>query len=305
MWFKNLTLMRFTHPCLFTATKLSEQLSARRFSPCGVAQASSAGWVPPAGPDHLPLVHGVGTFLMLRLRVEERLLPAGVINEAVAAKVEEIESSQGTKVNRRWRNDIRDQIVMGLLPRAFVQSRYTYGYIDTLRGWLIIDTASPGKADEFVSILRQTVGSLPVVPLSVQERPAAILTHWASPGADVPAGFMLEDEGELRSPEEDGGVIRFRREDPCSDEIAHHLESGKEVVRLALSFRNRQGFVLDESLTIKRLRFFDVVQERAAEVETDDPVARFDSDFALMGLELVEFLTALVAAFGGEKKQEV
>jgi recombination associated protein RdgC len=57
---------------------------------------------------------------------------------------------------------------------------------------------------------------------------------------------------------------------------------------------------LDESLTVKRLRFLDLIQEAAAEVDSDDPVARFDADFSIMSLELAAFLIHLMELFGGE-----
>jgi recombination associated protein RdgC len=62
---------------------------------------------------------------------------------------------------------------------------------------------------------------------------------------------------------------------------------------------------LDETLSIKKLRFLDVVQEEAAEVETLDAVERFDADFAIMSLELGHFLPRLAELFGGEPSQKV
>jgi recombination associated protein RdgC len=51
---------------------------------------------------------------------------------------------------------------------------------------------------------------------------------------------------------------------------------------------------------VKRLRFLDLVQETAAEVEAEDEAARMDADFSIMTLELRRFIPALLALFGGE-----
>ena len=42
------------------------------------------------------------------------------------------------------------------------------------------------------------------------------------------------------------------------------------------------------------------VMQEAAETEADDALARFDADFALMGMELARFIPAVIGAFGGE-----
>ncbi len=62
--------------------------------------------------------------------------------------------------------------------------------------------------------------------------------------------------------------------------------------------------MIDEKLCIKRLRFSDLVQEKASEVEADDAAQQFDVDFAIMTLELSGFLKALTGAFGGVEKSE-
>ena len=51
---------------------------------------------------------------------------------------------------------------------------------------------------------------------------------------------------------------------------------------------------------VKRLRFTDVVQEKADEVEAQDFAEQFDVDFSIMTLDLSAFISALVEAFGGE-----
>lgn len=302
MWFKNLAVLRFTEPFTLNATELEQRLEQRPFRHCGSLEPVSAGWAPPLGKEGLPLVHDTGGYVMVCLQKEEKILPSSVINEVVAERVAEIEENQGRPVRRKERDGIRDEVLQDLLPRAFSHSRRTYGYIDPKGGWLIVDSASAKKTDEFVSVLRQVVGSLPVVPLAVKERPGVVLTQWLTESGP-PQGVTLESECELRSPEEDGGIVRCRRHDLGAPEIQNHLEAGKEVIKLAFTWNDRLSLVLDEALSIKRLRFLDVVQEEAADVETDDAAERFDVDFSIMSLELSSFLPALADMFGGENLQ--
>ena len=81
-----------------------------------------------------------------------------------------------------------------------------------------------------------------------------------------------------------------------------HLKAGKQVTRLAVSWNERLNCIVDAELAIKRLRFEDVVHEELGELGTDDEVALFDAQFALMTLELGHFFPALFEAFGGEEQ---
>ncbi len=299
MWFKNLALLRLTEPFTLSGSELEERLKALPFRHCGSLEPTSFGWFPPVGKEHFPLVHQTGGFLMLCLQKEEKILPAAAVNEIVAERVAEIEEQQARQVRRKERESIRDEVLHDMLPRAFSLSRRTYGYIDPRGGWLIVDSASARKAEDFVAVLRQTLGTFPVTPLATRERPASVMTQWLS-GGPIPESITLESECELKSPEEDGGIVRCRRHDLEVPEILNHIQAGKEVIKLAISWNDRLSLVLDETLSVKRLRFLDLVQELAADIETDDPVARFDADFSIMSLEIDTFLPVLTEWFGGE-----
>lgn len=299
MWFKNLTLLRLTEALGLNGSELEGRLEGQRFRHCGSLEAASSGWYPPLGKEHFPLVHQTGGFIMLCLQKEEKILPAAAVNEVLAARVDGIEEQQARPVRRKEREALREEVLHDMLPRAFSQSRRTYGYIDPRGGWLIVDSASARKAEDFVALLRQSLGSFPVAPLTTRERPAAIMTQWLA-GGTVPGSLELESECELISPEEDGGIVRCRRQDLAVPEILNHIQAGKEVIKLAITWNDRLSLLLDENLAVKRLRFLDVIQEAAADIETDDPAARFDIDFSIMSLELNAFIPELIEWFGGE-----
>lgn len=299
MWFKNLALLRLTEPFTLSGPELEERLKALPFRHCGSLEPATAGWFPPLGKEHFPLVHQTGGLLMLCLQKEEKILPAAAVNEIVAERVAEIEEQQARQVRRKERESIRDEVLHDMLPRAFSLSRRTYGYIDPRGGWLIVDSASARKAEDFVAVLRQTLGTFPVTPLATRERPASVMTQWLA-GGPIPESITLESECELKSPEDDGGIVRCRRHDLEVPEILNHIQAGKEVIKLAISWNDRLSLVLDDTLSVKRLKFLDLVQEAAADIETDDPAARFDADFSIMSLELGSFLPVLTEWFGGE-----
>jgi recombination associated protein RdgC len=87
--------------------------------------------------------------------------------------------------------------------------------------------------------------------------------------------------------------------DLASAEVKSHLDAGMQVAKLAVEWQERISCVLCDDLGIRRLRFLDLIMEEAADVDTEDAAARFDADFALMGMELARFIPAVVEAYGG------
>ena len=57
------------------------------------------------------------------------------------------------------------------------------------------------------------------------------------------------------------------------------------------------SFILCDDLAVKRLKFYDVLQEQNDDIDSDDVIARLDADFALMAGELNRFIDDLLAEF--------
>ena len=299
MWFKNLAIFRFTEPCLLTPAELENKLEQIRFRPCGSHEAFSFGWTSPLGRSSEQLVHSSNGFLLFCAQKEEKVLPAVVINEEVQEKILEEEDQQGRKLAKKERTTIRDEIIFDLLPKAFSFSRRTFAYIDPKGGWLIVDASSAKKAEDLVSLLRKCLGSLPVIPPATSVKPTSTMTQWLN-NNQTPNDITIENECELRSPEEEGGIIRCKNQDLAQPEIKNHLDTGKQVMKLSVNWADRISFILDENLAIKRLRFLDMIQDQVADMDPQDEIEQFDIDFSIMSLELAVFFPRLMELFGGE-----
>ena len=298
MWFKNLQLYRFTQPFELDATTLGQQLEEKAFTPCGSQDMTRSGWAPPLGRHGSEFVHATNGYLMICLKRQDKLLPAAVINEELEEKALEIESREARQLSRKERRALRDEVYFSLLPRAFVRSSLQFAYISPRDQLLVIDSSSAKRAEDLLQDLRDTLGSLSVIPLVPKHQPIEVMTGWVSSGQSG-AGFELGEEGELRDNADISSVIRCKNQDLSAAEIVNHLKTGMHVSKLALNWQQRVEFVLDEKLTVKRLRFSDIVQEQASDAQADDAAAQFDVDFSIMSLELSGFIKALTEAFGG------
>jgi len=297
MWFKNLQIFQLKESFAHTQEGLEQALASDRFRACGPLEVGVQGWNSPLGGDGPLCFAGNGCFLMC-LRREDKVLPSSVVNDLLNERVEQIEAEELRALNRREKKELKDDIYHELLPKAFTRSSLMYAYLDPVAGRLLVDSASPKKAEDLVSQLRKSLASLPARPLSVQQPPADIMTRWIE-GTDLPEGFTLADQCELRDPDEAGGIVRCRRQDLDTEEIQAHLKAGKRAVQLAVEWEERVSLVLTDQPALKRLRFADALVEEAADTAGDDPVALLDAEFALMTLELRRLVDRVIEVFGG------
>ena len=142
MWFRNARVYRFTKPFDIDPETLESQLQADAFKPCGPQETSRQGWVPPLGKHGQQLVHSANGCLLIALRKEEKILPGPVVKEAVEERAEAIELEQGRKVRRKEKDEIKEQVMLEMLPKAFSRNRRGYAYLSPKDGVLVVDALS-------------------------------------------------------------------------------------------------------------------------------------------------------------------
>lgn len=295
MWFKNLQIFRLQAPWHISADELHQQLSRISFSQCAASDMQSQGWVSPRNNDQL--VHSVNHQFLISLATEKKLLPSSVINQVTKARAAELEEQQGFAPGRKAMKDLKERVTEELLPRAFAVRRQTQVWIDPANRWLIIDASSPSKADEVIKLLLKCCDKLPLESLRVKTSPQAAMTGWLA-GNEAPKGFTIDQDTELKSSGEDKATVRYVRHTLEVDDIQKHISAGKQCTKLALTWNDRVSFVLTDTLTIKRIKPLDILDEEKDKGTNDDE--RFDADFVLMTAELAKMLDDIVFALDGE-----
>lgn len=303
MWFKNLIFYRFTQPFNLSIEDLEEKLKQKRFHSCGSQDMSTYGWVPPLGKHGDLLTHAGSGFVMITARKEEKILPASVIREAVEDRAEQIEQEQDRQVFSKEKKALKDDVLLELLPKAFTRCQNTFAYIDSAKGWMVVDASSFKKAEELISCLRECLGSLPIINPPLKNMPSHAMTRWLAQEIPLPEKLILGDECELREPGDEGGQIKVSKQELIGEEVDVHLQAGKQVSKMALIWNDALSFVLGDDLVIRKLKFTDSIQEQLDEVSAETAAEQFDADFSIMTLTLQQMLDELMEYLGGMSEE--
>ena len=294
MWFKNLQIYRVAKTFDGNAESVATCLERQTLQACGSSDVQSVGWVPVRQASGL--MHVVNRQWLLALGVEKKVLPASVIKDLANEKAKKIEETEGRRVGRREMRDLIEGATNELLPRAFVQRRKTYGWLDPVNGWLVVDATSRVKAEEFLEHLRKTVDGIPITLVKTVTTPTAAMTGWVAAGEST-ASFTIDQDLHLASAED--AQVRYMKHSLEGEDVRQQIADGKVATKLAMTWNDRVSFILTDALELKRVAFLDIVKEQSeGQAENDDE--RFDIDFTLMTGEVAKLLADVVAALGGE-----
>ncbi|WGE41331.1 recombination-associated protein RdgC [Actinobacillus equuli] len=299
-WFKNVMIYRLTSPLSLESHSLEEQLQQTKFTPCSQSDMSKFGWSSPLSGSEL-LHFSQGKQFLLVSHKEDKLLPANVVKKETEERIAVLEEKEARKLKKTEKQAIKDDVVAMLLPRAFSKHQFTAIWLDLDAQLVYVDAGSSKRAEDTLALLRKTLGSLPVVPISFALLPSEVMTNWIAKG-HTPNWLNLLEEAELKSFDTDS-VIRCKRQDLESEEIAQHLQAGKFVTKLAIDWENHFSSVLNEDATLSRVKFADEVREKNDDILKEDIAQRFDADFLLMTEELKLFTQKMIEEFGGIKER--
>lgn len=296
MWFRNLQVYRLSDAWPVEVDVLDAALTKNPLQPCGNLDMLSRGWVSPLHEG--AFVHSLNRQQLFALGVEVKLLPTAVVRQVADERATELAAQQGYAVGRKQLRELRERVQEELLPRAFTRRRTTFIWADPLNHWLVVDAAAPGKSDEVLETLKQSIDKLPIVSLETRTGAGSAMTGWVASG-EAPAGFTLDLDLELRAVDDSKSAVRYVQHTLEGAEIREHIAGGKHVTRLGMTWNDRISFVLTDKLEIKRLAFLDILKEET-DKQAENADEQFDLDFALMSGELARLLADLVEALGGE-----
>lgn len=275
---------------------LEAQMAEHAFTPCGSQDMSRRGWVN-VTPEKLFIEHEDSFLLCCQHQV--KIIPNHVINDAVAERVVKIEADQGRKIRRVERLSIKDEVLYTLLPRAFPKNTSNYVWVDVAHQLVFVEASSARAAEDLLALLRKTLGSLPVVPLTMQTPIELTITEWLKTNS-LPAGYAAGSEAVLKAILENGGALRVSKQDLLTEEIATHIDAGKLATTLALDWQKRITFRLTDDMTIKAIHYADELRDQNDDIEREDIHSRMLADFILFKAEFSALVASLIESLGGE-----
>lgn len=296
--FKSLLLYRIKPEFSFPFDEMETAIKKVTFEECGPTQQKSVGWVPPRRQEHGAMIESVGGQWVMTYCVEAKILPASVVNRKLAQRMAAIEEKEGRKPGKKEKRELKDEVLIDLLPSSHTSIKMVSVWIDPQNRLLAIDTTSQTVADEIVTMLVEAWPGFSISLLNTQISPRAVMADWLV--TQEPAdGFSLGRECELKSDGEDKAVVRYGRHPLDITEITEHIKQGKLPTKLALVFDDRVSFTLTEGFRLTKVQLLDVA---IADANADQEQEQFDADVALTTGELRIVIAALTQAFGGESE---
>ena len=275
---------------------LAKELERRPFVPCMSTQEQSVGWTSPRTGG--ALVEKIGEWRIMALTIETKKVPPAIVQRRVEEACAAIERETGRKPIKKTRRELKDQVVLELLPNAFPKRKVVEVAVRT-DGLTLIGSTSAGALETVITEVVSALAQVEVAPLQTPMSPAgwmASMLHETNEGHDSIDDFSVGDSCELKGAE--GKAVRYANHDLHLDEIRGHLAE-KQVAKLGLTYDGRVSFVLTDALQLKSIEVLDSV-----EIDEGKDVDQFDATAFLTLSTLGSMIDSLRAALGGEESDE-
>jgi recombination associated protein RdgC len=301
MFFKQMQCFQMTDAMRFSAEDLANKLLNLQFQPCLPSLFFSLGWVSPIEEEGASLVRHINGYMAFCLQIEEKILPAIVIRQALYEKIKEIELNENRKIYAKEKLRLKDDIILTLLPRAFTKLTKVYAYIDTKNHWLIVGTCNTKKTEQFLSAFRKSITE--DVHAFDLKKLSPTLTQWLKL-KEYPASLAIEKSCVLQDPKQKNRLIRCQQQDLFANGVQSFLKDGCEVIQLAFTWQDQLSCVLTSNFFLQGIKFNDELLAQAKEAEAETKQQKFDVDFLIMSQALSVLLKQLLEIFMDIKSQD-
>lgn len=261
-------------------------LNEKMFKPCGKYDAIKSGYAQFNGEGDSYLLNVKGS-TMLQIAVQKKVPHAATVKKLCKAKEKQYCLANGVeKVDKDTKADIKLAVIESLIPSTDANEPETTLLWVTGK-YLVVGCATYKKAEDYVSVVRGTIGSCPVTPIEVAKDVQEQLTKMLSD--DYCENIVLMDSVSLESNEEKG-IIQFQKSSLYDIEKKKHLTDGYIVNKMQLSNEERCTFTVN-----KDFEFSGVKISKSVLAGTQDIGA-----VIVTVSEVNETINEMLDIFGGE-----
>lgn len=296
MWFKQASFFILDKGNIPDTASISAALSGMPFTHCAGLDWFSEGFTDAVSFEQAP-VFKAGDTASITLKREDKVLPAAVVRDLLDEKIAKIADEEGRNVGRREKQELKEQIIDDLLPRAFTKTSRTEAVIDYKRGLLIVGSASAKVAENLLVKVREALGGLNAKLPATKQSPSSLMTSWMLQG-ECAGRFEFDSSCDMRGAGDVAPVVKVAKQDLTAEEVVRHLKAGKTVTRLGLVWNERIAFVLNDDFTLRSIQYLDTIQE-AAQDEGEDSASLAAASQILMVEALGEMMEELSGLLGG------
>lgn len=275
----------------------------------GKMELNAVGFTEPVGEEGAFIERIAPMTYVFAYNLAERMIPGKIVRQQVAARVKQIEKEQERKVYAREKQQIKDEVLNKMLPRAFIDQKITYGMV--MGPYILIDSSSAKRGEDILSTLRSCLGSLGVRPVAVKTTPIDAFTRWFTTN-EIDGPFRMTGDFKANNRSDESDFVNGKGTSPQDEGLSDLvLEHDRRVTVLGLSWGTSTGesatFTVNEMIGIKGIKWPESLAEMAADQvgEEDDEDARrvtlLRTTMILLGAELKELLADLLPALGGEE----
>lgn len=268
------------------------------------------------GDDFAIDIQGAGW--MCCVQINERNLPGAVLREKMAEKMAKYKEETGRgKLSKKQIMEIKDDVVMELLPQAFIRRKLVP--IMFLGKYIVPFSTSAKVCDDVMALLMACAAGVDTVKPThlsnvIELNIPGVITTIAKDGQSCMANEDLDDidyfntttVGTMRGPSKQ--TISVKDKDMSSHDVQELLKQDYTVVKLGLEHVHAgdidpdAGFTLTDKLAFSQLKL--VVAPSVRGTSGEDDADTFMATAYLTARTVRDIIDTAVVMFGGLRSEE-
>lgn len=249
-------------------SELDEALDKKPYAPLGATQLRRTSFVEnPTTKERVTPIDGGYAF---SYRMDEKILPAAVVNEALNERVSKIEEEEGRPVGFKERSVLKNDVLLELLPKAMSKHTLIDAFYHVERQILVINTASGTVADTLVSDLLDALGRFKYRKLQIVDLDLRLTTRLTAyvDHEDDEAFGPLDPGRYVQLKDSNGNKTTFDTVNSPEKGILEAISSGAQVERMSFLVRGTE-FKLTRTFDFKSLSFAPTDAEESDDWDED------------------------------------